>query len=265
MTRQFEGFDFFLSQVKPNLKDMVAYAFYHLLEQYQEIIQQAQGQLIAAARQQKNENDKARFIAAIEQCQRMQGGMVAAFGHGLMEAMKPLHGQPADAQPQLAYQGSVSALASHAREDETFMLTAATRSLRQYQAFNNELADALANTLPGARINRFNNPFNPMIISNALFTSLKITSMHSSAKKEILALFENQLLKTLDGFYTHILGQLREAGLKVKIPNAAPDTEIADEDIPLLEPEQHELDTIESGFNALLEDGIIPPAYQSGH
>lgn len=262
---RFEGFDFFLSQIRPSLKELTAFAFFELLNRYQAIIDQAQGHLIAAARQLQNENDKARFIAAIEQCQRMKGGMTSAFGHGLMEAFKPLNGHPAEAQPQTAFQGSVSALASHAREDETFLLAAATRALKQYEPLTNNIADALAKSLPGANINRANNPFNPMILCNALFGSLKITSMHSSAKKEILALFDSQLLKQLEAFYIALLQHLQEAGLKVKIPNAqasqAPDEEI----VPLLEPEPAQLDTIESGFNTLLEDGVIPPDFNTLH
>ena len=263
MIKTFEGFDFFLSQVKPSLRELTSYAFFQLLNQYHNIIDQAQNQLIAAARLQNNENEKARFIAAIEQCQRMKGGMIAAFGHSLMEALKPLNGHAVEAQPQLAFQGSVNALASHAREDETFMLNAASKAARQYESLTNEISDVLEKELPSSRITRLNNPFDPMIISNAIFSSLKITSMHSSAKKEILVLFDEQMLQKMGNFYLQALQQMRESGLKVRTPNAPADDE--NNDIPLLEPEAAELDTIESNFNTLLEDGIIPPQFNAGH
>lgn len=264
MMKTFEGFDFFLSQVKPNLKEVTAFTFAFLLEQYKTIIDQAEGHLIKAARDLKVESDKARFIAAIEQCQRMKSGMVSAFGHGMMEALKPMHGHPTDAQPQLYFQGSVSALASHAREDETFMLGATTKSYKHYEVITNEIANALQKTLPGAAITRQNNPFNPMIIGNAIFASLKITSMHSSAKKEILVLFDNLLLKNLDSFYARILQHLNDAGIRVKMPNT-PDNSSSDDDIPLLEPATGELDTINSDFNALIEEGVIAPDYHTRH
>ncbi len=264
MINTFEGFDFFLSQVKPNLKDLTAFSFSYLLEQYQTIIDQAESHLIKAARDQKSDSDKSRFIAAIEQCQRMKGSMVSAFGHGMMEALKPMNGHPTEAQPQLYFQGSVNALASHAREDETFMLAATTKAYKQYEDLTNEITNALQKTIPGSRITRQNNPFNPMIIGNAIFASLKITSMHSAAKKEILALFDNQLLKKMDGFYVQSLHHLRDAGIRVKIPNAN-DSIISDDDIPLLEPSSGELDTIDSDFNALIDEGVIAPDYQTRH
>jgi hypothetical protein len=264
MIKTFEGFDFFLSQVKPNLKDVTNFAFAFLLEQYKTVIDQAESHLIKAAREQKSDTDKARFIAAIEQCQRMKGGMYSAFGHSMMEALKPMHGHPTDPRPSLSFQGSVSALASHAREDETFMLGAATKAYKQYEELTNEIANALQKTLVGARITRENNPFNPMIIANAIFASLKITSIHSVPKKEILVLFDNELLKKMDAFYIQALQHLREAGIRVKIPNAN-DAIISDDDIPLLEPATDEIDTIDSDFNALIEDGVIAPDYHTPH
>lgn len=269
MTKTFEGFNFFLSQIKPGLKDVTSYAFGYLLEQYSAIINQAEGHLLKAARDLKNENEKARFIAAMEQCQHMKTGMISAFGHGMMEALKPMNGHPAEAQPNLYFQGSVNALASHAREDETFMLDATTKALRQYENFTNEIANALQKTLPEAGITRQNNPFNPMIIGNALFASLKITTMHSSAKKEILVLFEQQLLQTMAPFYTRVILHLKEAGIRVKMQGPTLQSQSItpgtcdDDDIPLLEPVTLELDTIDSNFNNLIDNGVIAPHYHS--
>jgi hypothetical protein len=265
MIKTFEGFDFFLSQVKPSLKDVTAFSFAYLLEQYQLIIEQAESHLIKAAREQKTDTDKSRFIAAIEQCQRLKGGMISNFGHNLMEAMKPLNGHLADAQPQLHFQGSVSSLASHAREDETFMLEASTKAYKYYESLTNEITNALISIIPTSKFNRFNNPYNPMIIGNAIFSSLKITSMHSSAKKEVFVLFEELLFKNLNGFYVAILQHLRDSGAHVKIPNVTNTQETHDDEIPLLAPVVSEIDTIDSDFNSLLNEGVIPPNYAHKH
>ncbi len=261
--KKFEGFDFFLSQIKPNLKDATAFAFDYLLDQYQEIIGQAESHLIQAARELEKENEKERFIAAIEQCQRLKGGMVNAFGLNMMEAFRILNGEEAETGQHMDIQGSLSSLASHAREDDLFIHDVIYKAGNEYADWIDQVTAGLQKALPTAKFNNKNNPFGPITIGNALHASLKISSMHSSVKKEIYVLARDILLSRLNVFYKELLNKLKQSGIQVVIPSNSGfiiET-VEQQDIPLLEPVTMELDTIDSHFNELIEEGVIPPNY----
>lgn len=263
--KSFEGFDFFLSQIKPNLKDVTAFSFDYLLDQYKETIDLAGGHLIRAARELKTENEKARFISSIEQCQRMKNGMVTAFGLSMMEAYRILNGEEAQSGQPMDIQGSLSSLASHAREDDMYIYSVVDKAGKEFYPWVEQTTSGLQKALPGVKINEKNNPFSPMAIGNALHASLKITSMHSSVQKEIYVLFRDHLFSKLGLFYQQILQELKQAGIKVVIPGKSTTLTmpVIEEDIPLLEPVTMELDTIDSHFNELIENGVVPPGFNS--
>ncbi len=264
--KPFEGFDFFLSQTKPNLKVVTEYAFGHLLEQYEQIIGQAGKQLIQSARELRSEGEKARFIAAIEQVQRLKNGMVNTFGLHLMESWRILHEEPMSGGIHSDIQGSQLSM-SHGRDDDILLFQTIDRTKTDLAPWLLEINAGLQKTLPTVRITDSNNPFSPIAIGNALHASMKLTTLPSPVKKVIYTLFRDQLFAQLGPVYQKILQEMREAGIRVGNPAGKAVTSvqpaIVEEDIPMLQPETQELDIINSGFNDLIEEGAIPPDFHN--
>ena len=261
MPSTFDGFDFFLEQVDHRLRPATRFAFEQWLAAYRQIMQQMQPHLTQAARHHESEQEKARFIAAIEQLQRLQPHLLNAFALHLLEALKVMTGQPQDPAATRLILDSFEALAAHAREDEVYLKNLTDKSLRTYNDWNRALTRALQGVLGKQVINEQNDPFGPIILCNALYASLKISNMHSSVRKAMFELFEQQLFHQLTPFYRQLAEQLIAAGIAVQLPGE----QGADDglDIPLLSPQELSLDTIDSDFNQLLENSVIPPDYHA--
>lgn len=264
MSKASEGLEFFISQVRPNLQEIASAIYTHLTEQYESIGKQAEQHLIGAARNISSEHEKERFISAIEQCQRFRNQMRSAFSQKLIEALKPLDGQSDATQPELLFEGSISALASQAREDEKYISQVAEKANQYFTPWIEQISDGFRKALPDSGFNVRTCPVSPTVICNALYASLQMTSMHSMVKREILALYNDQLVNELETLYNRVIRLFAQSGFKVTLPNAgvlSEETEILD--IPVLEPEPEEIDTISGDFNELIESGTIPSSYEN--
>lgn len=262
MATPFEGFDFFLTQVNHNLRTLADFAFKHLLTQYQQAMKQLQPHLLEAARQRNSEQEKSQFIAAIEQCQQLQPQMSSAFAFNMMEAMQVLTGEDPDPATQRLIQSSFAALGSHARDDEVYLKNLTERSIKKHRDWTQATTYGLQIALQSKKINAQNNPFSPLVISNALYASLKISNMYSGIRKEIFVLFEQTLFNHLDSFYQQLAQHLADIGINITAPKAqeSQGSENAS-DMEFLSPVDLKLDTIDSNFNEILNDGVIPPDY----
>ena len=259
MAHRIEGFDYFLQQVAPDLRQLTGFAFDYLLDAYDHSMKELQPHMMEAARQRSSENEKARYIAALEQCLQLQPQMHNAFAFHLMEAFKVMSGQDAGTPSAEKILAELQARAEQGREDDNYLKKIAGKTLVFYADWLTTITDALQYTLGPRTVDQDNNPFNPLMICHALHASLKIIQIHSGIKTELYRLFEEQLLKRLTPFYQQLAQHLKEAGIPVTPPGETPTRD--DHAIPVLSPADLVLDTIDSDFNAILDNGIVPDHY----
>lgn len=242
------GFDFFLQQVRPELRSIADYSFTTIFNSYQDIIRQLQPYLVQAARQYQDEKEKALYITALEQIQRFQPQMTNAFAFHLLEAMQILTGETTGQMNSAQVMNAFNSLSQHGREDDLYLKHITEQCLTRNSARLGDLRQCLQTAL-GISIDVNSNPFSPVFICNALTSSLRIQQVHSRIRREILTLFNDALFTRLDDIYQALLQQLEKAGF---IPKNTNSTHSSNTDI---------LDIIDTAFNDLLTQHIIPAEF----
>ena len=290
MANTIEGFDFFLSQVKHNLKDATEFAFTHLLQQYQSIMQQADDILLQAARQASSETDKDVLITAMDISQRQLPAMQQRFAEQLINSFQPLAGQRSQAKATLDAIQPVNLISHDDLDDRILIQTLIAHARSHFEKWLDPITAALQAVLPGLGITSINNPFSPNVIGNALFDSVQLAGMGNLANQKIFTAFQQQLFHQLEPFYREILRRLAQAGIhapppgssmaasaQTVLPGAAtiPDHRgfkldtVDDEPHPQHNPyllvTQPDHSTNEWDAVQLIQDGIIPASLDGSH
>lgn len=244
MSATVTGFDFFLKQVKPELKGITEFWFNSVFNGYLEAVKNIQPYLIQTARQQQDEKEKAPYMMALEQIQRFQPQMVNAFVFHLLESLQILTGENTGQMNGAQVQSAFNALSQQGREDELFLKSITEQCQQQNSEQLTILRLSLQQSL-SISIDHITSPFNPVFICNALASSLRIQHVHSRIKREILQLFEEHVFKNLNEVYGQVIEQFVNAGI-------SPNTQQRHDDLPDV------LDIIDADFNDLLLNGIVP-------
>lgn len=242
------GFDFFLQQIKPELRGTTEFYFTELYQHYQRALEHLPAHLIEIARQFQDEREKSLFINALDQVQQNQKQMLNTFAFHMLEALQIITGESTGQMSAVQVKSTYDNFALQAQPDEIQLKQYGDNYLQEQQQNLQVLQQALENFL-AVPIGNITNPFNPIYIFNAVHFSLRIKSVHSRAKLEVLTIFNEYLFSALKSIYSQVLKQFKQQGLLQKSVQTQGQEQ----------PEQ----LIDIECNELLINGVVPPTFSN--